>query len=166
MSKLAMLFLLILWGGAEVHSQESGSSLLRGASHCLAVEDVDWLAIRSAHVKLIRTSYISSIEPGSGERHIYVIAYGDTRRSNGKIFDLIYQRKGHETLFDVQNNASFIWSGNHVNLVDPPLGGTWTQTHLLTAVKDAGRQSITQFSVKDLYKPVPNITCRSYLSKK
>ena len=164
MPKLALLFLLMLWGGVEAYSQEHGPDLLHGASHCLAVEDVDWLAVQRTHVKFVRMGYAFGIETEPGERHIYVIAYEGARRSSGKIFDVFYYKKGRKTLFDVQNNASFKWSGKLVDFVDTPLGGVWTQTHLLTAVKRAGWRPVTQFSVKDLSKPNPDVTCRSYVN--
>jgi hypothetical protein len=157
---------LILWSSVAAHSQSSGSALLRGASHCLAVEDTGWLSVQDSHAKLIRVSYVIDTVSYPGEKAIYVVAYADSGSANGKIFHVVYQQKGRKTIFDVQNNGSFVRSGNKIDFVDPPLGGVWAQAHLMRAIKRAGLRPEVLFDVKELLATFPSVTCKSYVSDK
>jgi hypothetical protein len=139
---------------------------LRGASHCLAVEDTDWLSVQKSQAKSVRVSYAIDTVPYSGKSTIYVVAYADSGRASGKIFDLIYEQKGRKTIFDVQNNGSFVRSGNRIEFVDPPLGGVWTQAHLVKAIRRAERRPEVLFDVQALSASSPGVTCRSFVGNK
>jgi hypothetical protein len=166
MLKISILFPLILWSGLAAHSQSNSSELLRGASHCLAVEDTDWLSVQDSHAKSIRVSYVIDTVSYPGGKTIYVVAYEGSGRAKGEIFDVVYQQKDRKTIFDVQNNGSFVRSGNKIDFVDPPLGGVWTQAHLMRAIKRAGLRPEVLFDVKELSASFPSVTCKSYVSDK
>lgn len=166
MLKLSVLFPLILWSGLAAHSQSNGPELLRGASHCLTVEDTDWLAVQNSQTKSVRVSYAIDTLSYPGTNTIYVVVYANSDRSSGKIFDLTYQQKGGKTIFDVQNNGSFARSGNRIDFVDPPLGGVWTQAHLVRAIRRAERRQEVLFDVKELSASSPGVTCRSFVGNK
>ncbi|WP_158820334.1 hypothetical protein [Granulicella sp. S156] len=163
MLKISILFPLILWSGLAAHSQSNSSELLRGASHCLVVEDTDWLSVQKSHAKSVRVSYAIDTVSYPGERTIYVVAYADSGRASGKIFDLIYHQRGRKTIFDVQNNSSFLRSGNKIDFVDPPLGGVWTQRHLIRAIRRAERRPEVLFDVKELSASSPGVICKSFV---
>jgi len=166
MLKISILFPLMLCSGLAAHSQSNSSELLRGASHCLVVEDTDWFSVQKSHAKSVRVSYAIDTVSYPRENTIYVVAYADGGRASGKIFDLIYQQKGRKTIFDVQNNGSFTRSGNRIDFVDPPLGGVWTQAHLVRAITRAGLRPEVLFDVKELSATFPSVTCKSYVSDK
>jgi hypothetical protein len=70
-------------------------------------------------------------------------------------------------VFNIQNNASFVLSKNEpsgVSFVNPPLGGTWTQEHLASAIKEKEieRQPRFALSLKDLFAADPSLVCESY----
>ena len=163
MLKLSVLFPLILWSGLAAHSQNNSSELLRGASHCLVVEDTDWLSVQKSHAKSVRVGYVIDTLSYPGTNTIYVVVYANSDRSSGKIFDLTYQQKGGKTIFDVQNNGSFVRLGNKIDFVDPPLGGVWTQAHLMRAITRAGLRPEVLFDVKELSVSFPSVTCKSYV---
>ena len=94
------------------------------------------------------------------------MAYEGSGRAKGEMFDVVYQQKDRKTIFDVQNNGSFVRSGNKIDFVDPPLGGVWTQAHLMRAIKRAGLRPEVLFDVKELSATFPNVTCKPYVSDK
>ena len=67
--------------------------------------------------------------------------------------------------FNIQNNASFVLSKDEfegVSFVNPPLGGTWTQEHLASAIKRIEKQSRFNISAKELSAADPSVRCESY----
>jgi hypothetical protein len=166
MFKASILFLFILWSGVAAPTQSHGSSLLRGALHCLAVKDTDWLAVQKSQAQSIRVSYAIDTASHRTENTTYVVAYANRSRTRGKVFDLTYQQKGHTVVFDVQNNGSFARSGSTIDFFYPPLGGVWTQAHLLGAIKQADQRVEVLFDVKTLSAPLSGVTCRSFVDNK
>jgi hypothetical protein len=74
------------------------------------------------------------------------------------------EHDGHQ-VFDIQNNASFVLSkgGLHgVSFVNPPLGGTWTEEHLASAIKRIEKQPRYTISVENPLALDSSITCASY----
>jgi hypothetical protein len=114
--RFSILHSLILWSFATAYSQSNGPELLRGASHCLAVEDTDWLSVQKSQMKSVRVSYAIDTVSHRAENTIYVVAYANRSRTSGEVFDLTYQQKGHTVIFDVQNNGSFVRSGSKIDL--------------------------------------------------
>jgi len=49
-----------------------------------------------------------------------------------------------------------------VSFVNPPLGGTWTQEHLASAIKEIEKQPRFALSVKDLSAADPSLVCEAY----
>jgi hypothetical protein len=74
------------------------------------------------------------------------------------------ERDGHPA-FNIQHNASFVLSKDEpisVSFVDPPLGGTWTQEHLASAIKEIEKQPRFTLSAKDLSAADPSLVCEAY----
>jgi len=164
-AKLLLLSLLVCKDCAA-YSQDSGAKLFRGASHCLVTEKQDWLAVQKAVSKTLEFGFVIDPKSGPGGNHIYVVAYTNPDRSKGRVFDLRYQQKADSTLFDVQNNASFVKSGTGIAFDDPPLGGTWTQTQLLSAIKQIEHSASIRLNIVDLTAPYPDVSCNSYVGNK
>lgn len=166
MFKIATSLLFLACIGHPAFSQDSGVELLRGASHCLITERQDWLAGQKANSKALDFGYVIDNKSEPGVSHIYVVVYTNSERSRGRVFDLLYQRNASGTLFDVQNNASFVRAGNRIAFVDPPLGGTWAQTHLLSAIRQAGHEASFTLNIVDLTATFPGVNCKSYVGNK
>jgi len=166
MFKIAKLLLLMACIDYAAYAQDSSVKLFRDASHCLVTERQDWLAVQKADTKSLEFGYVIDTKSDPGVNHIYVVVYTNPDRSKGRVFDLRYRQRASGTLLDVQNNASFVRSGKGIVFVDPPLGGTWTQTHLLSAIKQAGREASTTFNLADLTAQFPGVSCKSYVGNK
>ena len=163
MFKVATLLTLAVCLTQTAYPQESGAKLLLDASHCLVTEKQNWISIQKRGPTALDFGYVIDTESDPGTNHIYVIYYENADRSRGKVFDLLYRHRGSHITLDVQNNASFTKSGKGIVFVDPPLGGTWTQTHLLSAIKQAGRKASTILSVGDVSASFPGVSCKSYV---
>ena len=166
MFKIATLLLLMACIDYAAYPQDSSANLFRDASHCLVTEKQDWLAVRNTHTKVLELGYLIDPKSDPGVNHIYVVVYASAERSKGRVFDLRYQENANGTLFDVQNNASFEITEKAIKFIDPPLGGTWTQAHLQSAIRLAGRKTSIKLSIADLMAPYPGVSCRSYVESR
>lgn len=100
------------------------------------------------------------------DKVIYVVNYPSPTRSKGLVFAVFLSQKvGHQE-FDVQNNASFVLSKSDpsgVSFENPPLGGTWTQEHLASAIKQIEKQPRFTIPVAELSSVDPSASCESYV---
>lgn len=166
MVKLTTLLLLILSVNGAVHSQDSNPKLLRDALHCLVSSKRDWLGLQKSGEKVLEVSYVIDRRSDPGVAHLYVVVYTDAKHSKGLAFDLLFMVKGGSTVLDIQNNASFEISHKEITFVNPPLGGTWTETQLMSAIGRAGKRSSRKFIVDDLSLPSHDVTCKCYADGK
>src|SRR5450755_3251339 len=129
---LALFICIVLVAGTVA---QTTPQLLSGAVRCLVVENF----LPSSRATRLTFGYFLDEKSYAPERVIYVVMYAAPTRSNGLVFSIFLTK--HQALqnFDIQNNASFVLSrrdGPHgVAFVDPPLGGTWTQERLASAIR-------------------------------
>ena len=93
------------------------------------------------------------------------MAFAAPARSNGSVFAVFLTTNGGREDFYIQNNASFVLSKQEpigVSFVNPPLGGTWTQEHLASAIKRIEKQPRFTISVEKLLAVDSSATCESY----
>lgn len=104
-----------------------------------------------------KTSYI-------GKSVIYVVHYPTRDKLRGVVFSVFLTQTGRSTIFNVQNNASFkiINGGNEVVFVEPPLGGTWTQVHLVSAIRKIEEEAILTIRPSHSVSANPFETCEAY----
>ena len=72
-------------------------------------------------------------------------------------------------MFNIQNNASFVRSKDgfeSVDFVNPPLGGSWTQEHLVSAINSIEQQPRYALHTKDILLPLAGAECDSYADPK
>jgi len=161
MKKIILAISLLFWLGTTVHAQEQTPQLLFRAAQCLAVKN---FLPASKAIKLT-FGYFLDEKSYPGEKVIYVVMFAAPTRSNGLAFAIFLTE--HEGLqdFNIQNNASFVLSKDEpagVAFENPPLGGTWTQEHLASAIKRIEKQRKFTISFKDLSAADPSICCESY----
>jgi hypothetical protein len=109
--------------------------------------------------------YLLDGESYPGERVLYIVKYASPTRSNGLVFAVFLAERDGGQAFSIQNNASFVLSRSDptgVSFVNPPLGGTWTQEHLASAIKKIEKEPRFQIAVKNLYAADPSCGCESY----
>jgi hypothetical protein len=161
MKKITLAISLLFWLGATVYSQEQAPPLLLHAAQCLKAKQF----LPSSKATKLTFGYFLDEKSYSPDRVIYLVNYAAPARSNGLVFAIfLTERDGHQA-FNIQNNASFVLSKDEpigVSFVDPPLGGTWTQEHLASAIKEIEKQPRFALSVKDLFAADPSLVCESY----
>jgi hypothetical protein len=166
MSKRLTLLLLLSCLGRTARAQEQAPRLLREAAHCLATTKQDWLDLENSKATALNLGYLVDTKSYPGKTVLYVVEYLGPGRSEGMVFTIFLTQEDRRRVFDIQNNARFVSSGKAVDFVEPPLGGEWTQEHLVAAIKQIERRPKLVVHVKDLSTPSPATQCRSYADRK
>jgi hypothetical protein len=161
MKKITLAISLLSWLGATAYSQEQTPQLLLHAAQCLEAKKF----LPSSEATKLTFGCFLDEKSYPGDRVIYLVKYAAPARSNGLVFAIfLTEHDGHQA-FNIQNNASFVLSKDEpsgVSFVNPPLGGTWTQEHLASAIKEIEKQPRFALSVKDLFAADPSLVCESY----
>ena len=63
--------------------------------------------------------------------------------------------------FSIFNNATFVRTKSGIEFTGAPLGGIWTQQHLVSAIKQIERNPRFQIPVNTLH-PSSSIRCEAY----
>ena len=158
---------LFLWGclSTTVCAQEEGPKLLVQAAQCLEAKKL----LPPSKATGLTFGYLLDEKSYPGEKVLYLVNYAAPARSNGFVFAIFLTEHDGNQVFNIQNNASFVLSKDDrdgVSFVDPPLGGTWTQEHLASAIKRIELLPRFKLRVKDLLKPPDLTQCESYTDKK
>ena len=103
-------------------------------------------------------SYTHLPSPYRGEEQLYLVEYTNEAHSRGSVFVFLALGKESHRALRLEYKAAFrrsIDGSRRLELVDPPLGGIWTQEQLLSAIRKVGFETHT-LSVADLLLPPPN----------
>lgn len=152
---LAVTMLMLSVG---VNAQEHVPDLLVHAAQCLAAKDF----LAPSKSTALSLGYLLDEKSYPGDKVIYVVEYTGASRSSGMVFAVFLEQRDRRQVFNVQNNATFVRSRRVVNFRGEPLGGTWTQQHLVSAIKRIERQSRFTIPTKNLATPSALINCESY----
>ena len=161
MKKICLVLLLLSCVAAAAWPQEQPPQLLIRAGHCLAVKE----ELPRSKARALTFGYLLDEQSYPGTKEMYVVIYAAPARSNGLVFAIVLTQRDDHEVFDIQNNASFVLSKDEpigVSFVTPPLGGTWTQEHLASAIKEIEEQPRFALSVKDLSAVDPSLVCEAY----
>jgi hypothetical protein len=93
------------------------------------------------------------------------VEYPKPTRADGFVFTIFMTDKDGSHHFNIQNNARFILSKDGdqgVSFATPPLGGTWPQQHLVSAIKQIEMQPRITIPVKDMLTIDSSISCEAY----
>src|SRR5579863_7758743 len=156
MKRIPLAISLLFWLGVTVYSEEQTPQPLLHAAQCLAVKKF----LPSSEARNLTFGYSLDEKSYPGDSVIYLVKYAAPARSNGSVFAIfLTEHDGHQT-FNIQNNASFVLSKSEpsgVSFVNPPLGGTWTQEHLASAIKEIEKRPRFALSAKDLFAADPSV---------
>lgn len=161
MKKISLVILLIACFGATVHAQQQIPPLLFRAAHCLAVKE----ELPRSKARALTFGYLVDEQSYPGTKVMYVVIYAAPARSSGLVFAIVLTQRDDHEVFDIQNNASFVLSKREpigVSFVNPPLGGTWTQEHLASAIKQIEKQPRFTIPVRDFVVADASTSCESY----
>lgn len=160
MSRFALLVLLVV-RAASPQSQPETPRLLRRVVHCLDVKN--FLELSGPAEKAF--GYLLDEKSYPNHQVVYVVEYASARRSNGHVFAVFVSTENGREHFDIQNNASFklLRGPSHeVDFKDAPLGGTWTQEHLASAIQQIEKQPRFSIRLKGLSPDEGAFTCEAY----
>jgi hypothetical protein len=163
MKQTALALCLLTSLSVALHAPKKAPELLIGAVHCLALKNfVPPLpkASRSFGYFLDEKSY-------PGEKVVYVVNYAAPHRTNGWVFVVFLTEQNGHQYFNIQNNATFVLSKRGVDRVSfvgagQPLGGIWTQEHIVMAIKKIETQTRFTLDKKDFLAAMPSVSCESY----
>jgi len=161
MRKIMIVMSLLFCLSETVHSQQQTPQLLLHAAQCLEAKKF----LPSLEATKLTFGYFLDEKSYPGDRVMYLVKYATPARSNGLVFAIfLTEHDGHQA-FNIQNNASFALSKDEpsgVSFVNPPFGGTWTQEHLASAIKEIEKQPRFTIPVKDLSSTDTSISCEAY----
>jgi len=143
------------------HAQGAGAVLLHQAAQCLAAKGF------LPHDKAAKLTfgYLLDKESYPGKKILYVVDYTDPSRPDGLVFTIFLTERDGRRNFNIQNNARFKMSkgrNGEVSLPTPPLGGTWTREHLVSAIKRIEKQPRSTILAKDLRSVDSSVSCEAY----
>lgn len=155
---LALVWTLLCFTCAA-RTQHDGQMLLRGAGHCLAAKHF----LPYSRATTLKFGYLLDEKSYPGKKVLYVVIYPHPSRQAGLVFAIFLPHDAHQK-FNIQNNARFKVSKNskEVLFITPPIGGTWTQEHLVSAVKRIGKQPELTIPVKSLLAEDSSASCMAY----
>ena len=151
--------------GLTLYAQELLPKVLVQSAQCLEAKDF----LPATKVAALRFGYILDTKSYPGEKVVYVVDYTGFGRSDGLVFAILVTQKDGRQVYDIQNNAKFVRlkdAEEGVDFVEPPLGGTWTQQHLVTAIKSIERLRTITVPASDLLRPATGTACVSYTDGK
>lgn len=143
------------------YAQDDGTVLLQGAARCLAAKNF----LPSSKARQLTFGYFFDEKSYPGEKMLYVVEYPNPSRADGFVFTIYVTKRDGVQDFNIQNNARFTLSKDcdeGVSFATPPLGGTWTQEHLVSAIKQIERQPKTTLSMKNLLAVDSSVSCQAY----
>ncbi len=143
------------------HAQAPGRLFLHRAAECLAAKGF----LPQTKATKLTFGYVLDEKSYPGKKMLYVVDYPDPSRPDRLVFTIfLTERDGYQN-FNIQNNAHFTVSKDAdegVSFVSPPLGGTWTREHLVSAIKKIEKQPRVTLPRKDLLAVDSSVTCEAY----
>ena len=164
MNKLIFGTLLSCFIGLNNWAKEHAPIRLCQAIHCLIAKDF----ISSSEATKHSFGYLLDEESYPGDKVIYLVEFTSPSRSGGSVYVLFFTEKDGRQIFHIQNNAKFRLDKNEPSGVifnDPPLGGTWTQQHIASAIMRIEKLPRFKISPKELTSADSLINCESYTDK-
>jgi hypothetical protein len=161
MNKVGIVASLLILLSAAVHGQEQQPQLLIHAVRCLAIKHQ---LPPTKKMEKLSFGYLVDDKSYPGEHVLYVVNFAGPTRSNGLAFTIFLEQQDHRQVFNIQNNASFVFGDTtgEISFVNPPLGGTWTHEHLASAIKQIEKEPRYTVSVKEIPTEDHSISCVSY----
>jgi hypothetical protein len=98
-----------------------------------------------------------------GKKAMYVVEYSNASRPDDFVFTLFVTEHDRQQIVDIQNNARFkVSKYDRVSFVAPPLGGTWVQEHLVSAIQQIEKQPKVAIAMKNSLAADSSVRCEAY----
>ena len=147
--------------GCAANAQSDGAALVHRAAHCLTTKGF----LANTRAKELAFGYFLDTKSYPDKTMLYIVNYSSHSRPDGFVFTIFLSEHDGRQNFNIQNNARFALSKDGdggVSFVTPPLGGTWTQEHLISAIKEIEKQPRLAISVKNLPIIDSSFSCEAY----
>lgn len=159
---LAMVCLGLVCLSVEAVNAQAAPNIAQ-VMHCIKSGDRDWLTSPLSEAKELQVGATYDRKSYEGKTTIVVVVFQTPAK--GQMFDLTEERKGSERIYTVENNGSFLITGNRIDFVDPPLGGVWTQETLARNMRRAIAGTRKRVAVSAISRAFPNVSCKSYVAR-
>ena len=147
-----------IWLCPVLSAQQQAPALLREAAQCLVAKTF----LKSSALSL---GYLVTTKDWPGEEVVYVVAYTSSSRSVGFVFTIFPKQENRHQALYITNNAKFVRTKKDpfgVDFVEDPLGGVWTQDHLVSAIKRIEKQPRYEIPAVELSRVSSTESCHSY----
>lgn len=158
MRVFTFLFCMLCAGGAIAGSAVETPRVLIDAVSCLAA--TNQVSMRNSG----KFAYIVDNESYPGERVMYVVNYTKSLTS-GYVFVIFLHKDKHQTIFKVENNATFVireTEPSEVLFSNPPLGGGWARQHIIAAIRKASAARKYYVDASEMHGATAGAVCKSY----
>jgi hypothetical protein len=155
------MLLLMVCLCTPICGQEQPQQLLMGAAQCLVAKKF----LLPSKAKTLTFGYVIDQKSYPGEKVLYLVGYAAPTRSNGFVFTIFLRKHDEQQSFSITNNASFVLSRKDpegVTFIGQPLGGIWTQEHLVSAIKQIEKLPRFTVSTQSLIIASPIKGCEAY----
>lgn len=141
-------------------AQDQGRVFLHRAAECLAAKGF----LPQTKAAKLTLGYILDEKSYPGKKMLYVVDYPDRSRPDGLVFTIFLTEHDGRQNFNIQNNARFKLSkgADEVSFISPPLGGTWTRKHLVSAIRQIEKQPKVTITAKDMLTIDSSVSCEAY----
>jgi len=152
---------LLLFMICAAQAQNRDADLLPRAINCLAAKGF----LPPSKSAQSTFGYLLDEKSYPGKETLYIVDYANPSSLDGSVFTIFVTKQDRHPDFDIQNNARFVLSSggtDGVSFVNPPLGGTWTQKHLVSAIQAIEKQPRFTSSINSQPTVDSLDGCRSY----
>ena len=112
---------------------------MNSAAQCLSAKGF----LPHTKATMLTFGYLLDEKSYPGEKMLYVVNYPNPSRPDGLVFTIFLTKRDGRQHVNIQNNARFTMSKGSdegVSFATPPLGGTWSAQHLVSAIKQIAKQ--------------------------
>lgn len=160
---IPILLLACMSVAVPAQIQEPAPDPLLDAGHCLAGAQQDLLGLNQTYASQLELGFVADSKTVPGQDLLNIVEYTTRTHTDGRVFTFLAKGKDSHRVLRLQFKTAFRQSDDgsqRLELVDPPLGGVWTQDQLLSAIRQVGFHTYS-ILVGDLRNRSAAVQCES-----
>jgi len=153
--------LLTMCISGAVKAQEANPPVLTHAVQCLGAKGF----LPASESAIANFGYFLDSASYPHQNALYVVDFANASHSRGWVFTVFVSNDSDRQVLNIQNNARFVTSKEGylgIDFPDPPLGGTWTQEHIIFAIRRIQRGTSYQIPIQEIQNARLDFQCESY----
>jgi hypothetical protein len=158
--KISFALIPFLLCAITAEAQRPAREVVLQASQCLQAKN--FIESLSPSTQNLLFGYFLDSISYPGKHVAYLTEYTRPDRSKGFVYIVFYSDHDGHFRFDIQNNAIFVRRKHNIDFLKLPLGGIWTQQHVIEGIEYAAKNPPVAIPVKSLSVPMKADECRSY----